>query len=43
MAEAFPNSGNIDPKVFPFLLMDLHQRGATGSLKVDGPAYPKAL
>jgi hypothetical protein len=43
MAEAFPNSGNIDPKVFPFLLMDLHRRGATGSLKVDGPAYPKAL
>ncbi|HKC10699.1 MAG TPA: DUF4388 domain-containing protein, partial [Vicinamibacteria bacterium] len=43
MAEAFPNSGNIDPKVFPFLLMDLHQRGATGSLKVDGPTYPKAL
>jgi hypothetical protein len=43
MAEAFPNSGNIDPRVFPFLLMDLHQRGATGSLKVDGPAYPKAL
>jgi hypothetical protein len=43
MAEAFPNNGNIDPKVFPFLLMDLHQRGATGSLKVDGPAYPKAL
>ncbi|HKC12507.1 MAG TPA: DUF4388 domain-containing protein, partial [Vicinamibacteria bacterium] len=43
MAEAFPNNGNIDPKIFPFLLMDLHQRGATGSLKVDGPAYPKAL
>ncbi|HXB54609.1 MAG TPA: DUF4388 domain-containing protein [Vicinamibacteria bacterium] len=43
MAEAFPTSGNIDPKVFPFILMDLHQRGATGSLKVDGPAYPKAL
>jgi hypothetical protein len=43
MTEAFPTSGNIDPKVFPFLLMDLHRRGATGSLKVDGPAYPKAL
>ncbi|MFI5184473.1 MAG: DUF4388 domain-containing protein, partial [Vicinamibacteria bacterium] len=44
MAEdAFPISGSIDPKAFPFLLMDLHRHGATGSLKVDGPAYQKAL
>ncbi len=44
MAEdAFPISGTIDPKAFPFLLMDLHRQAATGSLKVDGPAYQKAL
>jgi hypothetical protein len=43
MAEAFPISGNIDPKTFPFLLADLHRQGATGSLKVEGPSYPKAL
>jgi septal ring-binding cell division protein DamX len=43
MAESFPISGNIDPKSFPFLLMDLHRQGATGSLKVEGPSYPKAL
>jgi hypothetical protein len=43
MAETFPISGNIDPKTFPFLLMDLHRQGATGSLKVEGPSYPKAL
>ncbi len=44
MAEdGFPISGSIDPKAFPFLLMDLHRHGATGSLKVDGPAYQKAL
>jgi Domain of unknown function (DUF4388) len=43
MAESFPMSGNIDPKSFPFLLMDLHRQGATGSLKVEGPSHPKAL
>jgi len=43
LAEAFPISGNIDPKTFPFLLADLHRQGATGSLKVEGPSYPKAL
>ena len=44
MAEdAFPISGSIDPKAFPFLLMELHRQGATGSLKVDGPTYQKAL
>lgn len=43
MADAFPISGNIDPKAFPFLLMDLHRNGATGSLKVEGPTYQKAL
>src|SRR5688572_15534533 len=43
MAEALPISGNIDPKAFPFLLMDLHHHGATGSLKVAGPTYSKAL
>jgi hypothetical protein len=41
--DAFPISGSIDPKGFPFLLMDLHRQGATGSLKVDGPTYQKAL
>jgi uncharacterized protein DUF4388 len=43
VADALPISGNIDPKTFPFLLMDLHRHGATGSLKVDGPTYQKAL
>jgi hypothetical protein len=43
MADAFPISGSIDPKAFPFLLMDLHRQGATGSLKVEGPSYQKAL
>lgn len=43
MGDTFPISGQIDPKAFPFLLMDLHQHGATGSLKVDGPSYQKAL
>lgn len=43
MGETFPISGSIDPKAFPFLLMDLHRQGATGSLKVDGPSYQKAL
>jgi Domain of unknown function (DUF4388) len=41
--DAFPISGSIDPKAFPFLLMDLHRQGATGSLKVDGPTYQKAI
>lgn len=43
MAEAFPISGQIDPKTFPFLLMNLHRQGATGSFKVEGPTYQKAL
>lgn len=43
MGDAFPISGNIDPSSFPFLLVSLHQQGATGSLKVDGPNYQKAL
>src|SRR5437867_4378231 len=43
VADALPISGNIDPKTFPFLLMDLHRQGATGSLKVEGPTYQKAL
>ena len=43
MAGAFPISGQIDPKSFPFLLVDLHRNGATGSLKVEGPSYQKAL
>jgi hypothetical protein len=42
MAE-FPISGQIDSKAFPFLLMDLHRQTATGSLKVEGPSYQKAL
>jgi len=43
LADAFPISGSIDPKSFPHLLMDLHRNGATGSLKVEGPSYQKAL
>jgi hypothetical protein len=43
MAHEVPISGQIDPKSFPFLLMDLHRNSATGSLKVDGPTYQKAL
>ncbi len=43
MADAFPLSGEIDAKAFPFLLAHLHRRGATGSLKVDGPSYQKAV
>jgi septal ring-binding cell division protein DamX len=38
-----PTSGTIDPSAFPFLLIDLHRHGATGSLKVAGPSYQKAL
>ena len=38
-----PISGTIDPSAFPFLLIDLHRNGATGSLKVAGPSYQKAL
>ena len=38
-----PISGTIDPSAFPFLLIDLHRNGATGSLKVGGPSYQKAL
>ena len=43
MTQSFPVSGNIDPAEFPHLLVDLHRRGATGSLKVTGPHHPKAL
>lgn len=43
MAEAFPISGSIDPASFPYLLVNLHQHGATGSLKVEGPSHQKAL
>src|SRR3990172_2691387 len=43
MAEAFPVGGNIDPRAFPSLLVDLHRNGATGSLKVNGPVHPKAV
>jgi hypothetical protein len=43
LADAFPISGQIDPKAFPFLVVQLHRRGATGSLKVEGPSYHKAL
>src|SRR5438552_9200537 len=43
VADTLPISGNIDPKTFPFLLTDLHRHGATGSLKVEGPTYQKAL
>ena len=43
LAEALPISGQIDPKTFPFLLTNLHRQGATGSFKVEGPLYQKAL
>ncbi len=43
MADVFPLAGGIDPKAFPFLIADLHRQGATGSLKVDGPSYQKAI
>jgi hypothetical protein len=43
LAGTFPISGQIDPKSFPFLVSDLHRNGATGSLKVEGPTYQKAL
>ncbi|PYQ52287.1 MAG: hypothetical protein DMF78_11540, partial [Acidobacteria bacterium] len=43
MADAFPLSGQIDPKAFPFVVVQLHRGGATGSLKVEGPSYHKAL
>ncbi len=39
----FPASGAIDPVSFPHLLADLHRQGATGSIKVEGPTYRKAL
>jgi hypothetical protein len=35
--------GAIDPNTFPFQVVDLHLKGATGSLKVAGPTYQKAL
>jgi hypothetical protein len=43
LTDAFPISGQVDPKAFPFLVVQLHRRGATGSLKVEGPSYHKAL
>ena len=43
LGEALPISGQIEPKTFPFLLMNLHRQGATGSFKVEGPLYQKAL
>src|SRR4029079_5369127 len=43
MAGSLPLSGQIDPKAFPFLVMDLHHQAATGSFKVEGPSYQKAL
>jgi hypothetical protein len=43
MAQPLPTSGSIDPKSFPFVLMDLHRQDATGSLKVEGPFYQKDL
>jgi Domain of unknown function (DUF4388) len=43
LTDAFPISGQIDPKGFPYLVVQLHRRGATGSLKVEGPSYHKAL
>jgi hypothetical protein len=38
-----PVGGAIDPRTFPFQVVDLHAKGATGSLKVAGPSYQKAL
>jgi hypothetical protein len=33
----------IEPGSFPYVLIDLHRHGATGSLKVIGPMYSQAL
>jgi hypothetical protein len=41
--EAAPISGSIDPRTFPLVLMSLHRNGVTGSLKVEGTTYQKAL
>jgi len=43
MAESLPSSGHIDPKSFPFTLVDFYRHGATGSLKVSGDSHQKAL
>jgi len=43
VADSLPISGQIDPKSFPYLLVDLYRQGATGSLKVDGANHQKAL
>ena len=37
------SAGTSTQVAFPFLLVDLHRHGATGSLKVEGPSYQKAL
>lgn len=43
MADALPVSGSIDPQTFPFLVLEFHRQGATGSLKVEGPTHHKAI
>lgn len=43
MADALPVSGSIDPRTFPFLVLEFHRQGATGSLKVEGPTHHKAI
>jgi hypothetical protein len=43
LADAFPVSGSIDPQTFPFVVLEFHRRGATGSLKVEGPTHHKAI
>ena len=37
-----PLGGAIDPGAFPFQVVDLHRKGATGSLKVAG-RVPRSL
>lgn len=39
----FPASGTIAPGSFPRLVADLYRHGATGSLRVEGTTYRKAL
>jgi hypothetical protein len=43
MAASFPQSGEIDPSGFPFLIVDLQRNGATGTLTVEGPTHKKQL
>jgi hypothetical protein len=43
MAGSFPQSGQIDPSGFPFLIVDLQRTSATGTLTVEGPTHKKQI